>query len=161
MSPEVLLLNHNVMKYIKIIFFLSAMVPLVALAQGTPGGAQTGSQFINFANNLLQTANILVTLFFVIALLVFAYGIIRFLMAAGDEGEVRSARGYILWGVVGMAVLASLFGLILFLRTVFGVQNDTGNIQAPNVTGSAVNGGGTTGGGGGGGGNPPPIPGGI
>ena len=109
-----------------------------ALAQGVPGGAQTGSQFINFASNLLDTANILVTLLFVVALLVFAYGIIRYLMAAGDESEIRSARGYIIWGVIGMAVLASLFGLILFLRSVFGVSGDPGNIQAPNVTGGTV-----------------------
>ena len=113
---------------------LSFFVPVVAFAQA-PGDANTGSQFINFANNLLQTANILVTLLFVVALLVFAFGIIRFLLAAGDPNAVSSAKGYILWGVVGMAVLASLFGLILFLRNFFGISGDAGTIKVPDIVG--------------------------
>ena len=118
------------------------MAPAAVLAQvTTPGSQGTGSQCINFANNLLKTANILVTLLFVVALLVFAYGIIRFLFAAGDPAKVSQSKGYILWGVIGMAVLASLFGLIIFLRSVFGISNDKGNIAAPAVTGSTVTGG--------------------
>ena len=115
--------------------------PILVFAQvlpgggGTPGGANTGSQFINFANNLLVTANILVTLLFVVALLVFAWGIVQFLFAAGDATKVKGAKGYILWGVVGMAVLASLFGLIAFLQQFFGISGTQGTLKAPDIQG--------------------------
>ena len=133
------------MRKLTFLSLFTFLVPVAVFAQATtPGSQATGSQFINFANNLLKTANIIVTLLFVVALLVFAYGIIRFLFAAGDPAQVSQSKGYILWGVIGMAVLASLFGLIVFLRTVFGVSNDKGNITAPAVTGSTVTGGAVT-----------------
>ena len=137
------------MKYLTIVSSLIFFLPLSALAQGAPGNRLTGSQFLNFATNVLATANILVTLLFVIALLVFAYGIIKYLLAAGDASEIQQARGYILWGVIGMAVLASLFGLIMFLQTVFGVNNAPGNLQAPATTGSTITQGTVNGAGGG------------
>ena len=108
------------------------IVPFIVVA------AAPGSQFINFANNILKTANLLVTLSFVVALLVFAYGIIRFLFAAGDANGVSQAKGYILWGVVGMAVLASIYGIIVFIQNFFGISGGGGNIQAPNIRGSTI-----------------------
>ena len=116
--------------FVSLSVVFSAFTPVFAALAAAPG-----SQLINFTQNLLETANILVTLMFVIALLVFAFGIIRFLLAAGDPNAVSSAKGYILWGVVGMAVLASLFGLILFLRNFFGISGDAGTIKVPDIVG--------------------------
>lgn len=120
----------------KLIFLSPAVLilePMIVSAASAPG-----SQFINFANNILRTANILVTLMFVLALLVFAYGMIRFILAAGDANGVSEAKGYILWGVIGMAVLGSIFGIIVFIRSFFGISNSPGSLQAPSIVGSTV-----------------------
>ena len=123
-------MKKNIQTYFTALILSS--VPFTAVA------AAPGSQFINFTNNLLKTANTLVTLSFVVALLVFSYGIIRFLFAAGDANGVSQAKGYILWGVIGMAVLASLFGLIVLIQNFFGISGGNGTIQAPNIRGSQI-----------------------
>ena len=96
---------------------------------------EPGSQLIVFANNILKTAQVLVTLAFVVALLVFAWGVIRFLINAGEPG---SSKTFLLWGVIAMAVLASLMGLITFLQQSFGIENTTGSIESPDVVGPSV-----------------------
>lgn len=68
----------------------------------------------------------LITLLFVTALLVFALGIIRMIAAAGQGPEaLKKAKGILLWGIIGMSVLASIGGIIFFVQQFFGVEGTT------------------------------------
>lgn len=90
------------------------LLPFAALAQQdvvTP-----------IANQILNLARVLVTIVFVLSVVAFGWGIVSFVLAAGDPAAVQKAKSFLLWGVIGMAVGASLFGLITFLQTYFGVQ---------------------------------------
>src|ERR1043165_7169500 len=114
----------------KLLFFFF-FTPAVASA----AVLEPGSQLIVFANNVLRTAQVLVTLAFLVAILVFAWGIIRFLINAGDP---NTSKAFLLWGVVAIAVLASLMGLITFLQQAFGISNSTGTIESPGIVGPTV-----------------------
>lgn len=99
-------------------------VPFLALAQDPV------SQILI---NLTNAVRLLVALTFLLALFFFAWGIVKLIMSAGDPDKVKTAKGYLLWGVIGLAVLASVFGLITFLQDYFGIQKGGGQIPIPTI----------------------------
>lgn len=89
------------------------------------------------ASNLLATGRIVVTLMFVLALVVFGWGVVKLIVAAGDPEKIKEAKQFIWWGVIGIAILASIFGLISFLQGYFGVTGGGGTIPIPVIPPSA------------------------
>ena len=69
---------------------------------------------------------------FAVAFLYFVYGIVRFLSTdAGDKGGTRvEARNAMLWGIVGMVVMFSVYGLIRLVLSTFGITS-VGTTVAP------------------------------
>lgn len=65
-----------------------------------------------------------------IAFLSFVWGIARFIKAAGNEKEIKESKNFLIWGVVGMFVLVTIWGIITFLRSEFGF---TGGIGIPQI----------------------------
>lgn len=101
-------------------------VPFVALAQAN-------DLVTPIANNILKTVTVLSTVVFVLAVVAFGWGIVQFIFAGGDPAALGKAKSFLLWGVIGMAVMASVFGLTKFMQTYFGVQEGGLNIVAPKV----------------------------
>lgn len=68
--------------------------------------------------------NPIIILLFALAFLYFIYGVIRFLSSdAGDKGSGRiEARNAILWGLVGMFIMFSVYGIIRLLLESFGIS---------------------------------------
>ena len=68
--------------------------------------------------------NPLIYLAFAISFVYFFYGVIQFLrQEASDTNKTREeARDAILWGLVGMAIMFSVYGLIGFVLDTFGVS---------------------------------------
>jgi hypothetical protein len=62
------------------------------------------------------------------ALLVFFWGLVKFITKAGDEGAVEEGRRLMLWGIVALFVMVSVWGLVQFLNTELGIG--TGNAPA-------------------------------
>ncbi|MEK7099132.1 MAG: hypothetical protein AAB916_01285 [Patescibacteria group bacterium] len=58
---------------------------------------------------------VIVVIVFTLALIVFAWGIVQYLTAAGDAAKLKTARPFLWWGIIGMFVLASVWGLISFI----------------------------------------------
>jgi len=107
--------------------FITAIAPValllnVAHAQTTLLGRQLVS--------LIDTFNGVILLLLLIAIAVFSWGIVALISAAGSPEQVRKAKGILWWGIVGIAVLASIAGLINVLQMAFGVSG-TGTINPP------------------------------
>lgn len=107
--------------------FLVALVvtllPGVALAgaDATTQLQTTTGGFITIVDNLTDVANALIPFFLAIAVVVFIYGVIKFILATGADDKA-AARGYIIWGIIGIAVIVSLFGIIQLLQNLVGVD---------------------------------------
>ena len=58
---------------------------------------------------------------FVIALtvLIFLWGIFKFVIAGGDGEARKEAQGYIIWGIVALFVMVSVWGLVSILTSTF------------------------------------------
>ncbi|MES3005425.1 MAG: hypothetical protein V4664_00570 [Patescibacteria group bacterium] len=67
--------------------------------------------------------NPLIALMFGVALAVFLWGVFQYLQG-GDSQEARSTGGrHIFWGLVGMMIMISAFGIINIVLGTFGISN--------------------------------------
>ncbi|OHA00466.1 MAG: hypothetical protein A3C07_01255 [Candidatus Sungbacteria bacterium RIFCSPHIGHO2_02_FULL_47_11] len=82
---------------------------------------------------ILDVLEVVVTIVFVMAVIVFGWGIVKLIIAAGNPTQIQQAKQFIWWGVIGMAILASIFGIILYLQSFFGVSSIGGVIRPPEV----------------------------
>src|SRR3989344_978949 len=90
------------------------------------------------ATNTLTIINVIVALVFVLAVLVFGWGVVKYIMSAGDPEGEKEARGFLWWGVIGIAVLAFVFGIIQDAATYLGVgTTGGGTIKIPKIEGTA------------------------
>ena len=86
-----------------------------------------GTSFKDYVGNgstgfigLLNT--VVVPVILALAFLVFVYGVVNyFFLHAGDEKKREEGRTFILWGLLGMVVLFSVWGFVNLLLSTLGL----------------------------------------
>jgi len=58
-----------------------------------------------------------------VAVLVFIIGLIQFVTSGGDEDKRKAARDTIIWGIIIIFVMTSVWGLVNILGSTFSLQN--------------------------------------
>src|SRR3989344_3458376 len=66
-----------------------------------------------------------------IAVLVLIVGIIRYITAGEDEEKRGKARGLMIYGIIGLFVMVSMWGLVFFLGSTFSISREA--IDLPNL----------------------------
>jgi len=92
--------------------------------------AQSAEGVNTVLGNILNVSTILVQILVLLAVLIFGWGVIRLISAAGDPQHIKEAKGILLWGFIGIFVLSSLYGIITFIETYIGVPENS-PIQVP------------------------------
>jgi uncharacterized membrane protein YdjX (TVP38/TMEM64 family) len=65
--------------------------------------------------------NPLIVLLFALAVVYFMYGLARYLLSPDNEEIRKSSKSHMLWGVFGMFIMVSVFGIIeLITNTLTG-----------------------------------------
>lgn len=59
-----------------------------------------------------EVINPIIILLFVVALVVFLWGVFEFVSGRDNEEKVATGKKHMLWGVIGLAIMASAFGII-------------------------------------------------
>lgn len=54
-----------------------------------------------------------------VAFLVFVFGVARFIKAAGEK-EVKDSKNILIWGIIGLFVLVTIWGIVAFISGEFG-----------------------------------------
>lgn len=72
----------------------------------------------------------IIPLLAVVALLFFIIGVGRFIRSAGDGKDIKDTKNLLIWGVIGLFVLTSIWGIISFIRSEFGFG---GNVGIPKI----------------------------
>lgn len=97
--------------------------PVLASAQllgGVRGALTTFGSFINQ----------LITITFGLALLYFIWGIAQFISNAGDPKKIADGKNRIIWGVIAMFVLVSIYGILFFIGDVLGTNGRSINVMS-------------------------------
>lgn len=92
------------------------LLPLVALAQDTNLGTIRA-----LTQSVGDIVNLLIPIAFALAVLFFFWGLATYILGAEDNKEVAKKR--MIWGVVAIFVMASIWGLVNFIAGTFGVDN--------------------------------------
>jgi hypothetical protein len=108
--------------YIIRIIPLALVFPAIFASADHDGARHTLIGDIIFQS--IGLVNLLLLLLSMIAFGVFLYGIVKLIFSASNAEEVKKARGILWWGVIGLAVLASIGGIVYYLQVVFGVDAD-------------------------------------
>ncbi len=76
----------------------------------------------------------LIPLIISVALVLFLIGIVQYVTAGGDEEKRTAARGMIIFGIIALFVMVSVWGFVNILaRTFFAGQNVSAPAYIPRV----------------------------
>lgn len=78
--------------------------------------------------NLIETATPLVV---ALALLFFFWGLATYILAAGSEEKKGKGKMIMVWGVLALFVMVSVWGIVNVLRDTF--QLDDNSVEVPRV----------------------------
>jgi hypothetical protein len=73
--------------------------------------------------------NKIIPIIFAVALLGFFYGLVKYIF--GKEDDKAQAKKTMIWGVVALFIMASVWGLVRFIGEAVGVDQDTAPVVNP------------------------------
>jgi hypothetical protein len=106
---------------------LALAAPLLGFAQG-PNFAYLESAVVAVQGLITQLVPLLVAL----ALLSFIWGLVQFILASGDEAAKDVGKRRMIWGIITLFVIVSVWGLVGLLGEMSGVEMG-GSVDAPSV----------------------------
>ena len=109
---------------------LNLLFPMMALA--AVGSSQIQSTITTVQNIL----NAIIGLLFVLVTLYFIWGIVQYVMASGDETKLKNGKNHMIWGIIGMAVMAGAWGIVRIVVNSLIDRGSTNIPTAPGVGGS-------------------------
>jgi hypothetical protein len=65
--------------------------------------------------------NPIINVIFAAALMLFLFGLLRFVLSRGDETALAAGKQHMFWGVVGMTVMISVYGILWLMLDTFGI----------------------------------------
>lgn len=77
---------------------------------------------ITYVNCIINLS--IIPLLFTLATLFFIWGVVQYMLADADERKRETGKQYMVWGIVALTVMLSVWGLVNLLGNTFGL--DTG-----------------------------------
>src|SRR3989344_4119735 len=103
------------LKLIKIASLATLALPLVASA------AISSTWFTDAIASIQSVLDALVPLLIGLAVVVFLWGVVKFVTAAGDEEKRKEGKSFIIWGLVGITVMVILWAIVYLLVSWIGL----------------------------------------
>ncbi|MFC1756895.1 hypothetical protein ACFLZC_01925 [Patescibacteria group bacterium] len=82
----------------------------------------------------IEIVNLVNKLLIAVAAATFLLGIVKFMMATGNPEKIKTARNYIIYGLIGMFVLVSFWGIIALLRNTVGLETPIESLESAQST---------------------------
>ena len=101
----------------KTFFAISGLLvlPLSASAEGLSGVLTAFSKLINAA----------IPVVLALAVLYFFWGLAQYVLYSADEAKKEEGRNIMIWGIVALFIMVSVWGVIRLLQQTFGVEDQT------------------------------------
>ncbi len=105
--------------------FILALAPLHARA----AGATLTSILDAFSRSIAAFVPVGVGL----ALFVFMWGLVRSMYATKGSAEIATARKHMVWGLIGLTIVVSVWGFVKILQDVTGVDPSKTDCTSPTM----------------------------
>ncbi len=122
------------MKKLKSLTFFISLFLLSIIS--IPVFAQEVKTFQSLVDRAIKTIIApIVPLLVGLAVLLFLYGVLTFTFSDGGTKK-EEGKQYMIWGIIGLFVMVSVWGLVAILQGTFKLDNSTQNIEMriPDVT---------------------------
>jgi len=120
----------------KVAFLVSAFsLPAFAFAQDAFQKADDLNSVVDMIKGVINTA---LPILIAAAVVWLVFNIIRYVVAAGEEAKA-GAKNHIVWGVVGLFAIVSIWGLVNMLTKTFGTNQGVNSSDITNLTGNVLN----------------------
>jgi hypothetical protein len=100
-------------------FILAALVLAPSLALAQTGNLNNIQRLLESIGNLVELALPIVV---GLALLGFFWGLVKFIFAKGNDDDKKDAKNTMVWSVVALFVMVSVWGLVKFIGDAVGVK---------------------------------------
>ena len=84
-------------------------------------GGWAGEQSLQLIDRFIQILNALIPLIIGVALVGFLYGVAKFILCADDSSKREEGRQLMIWGVIGLFVMVSVWGIVNVVAQTFGI----------------------------------------
>jgi len=98
-------------KYFPAVISSSLLLPLIAFAQP--------SDVPELLNLLFNIVRALIPIVVGASLLFFFWGLARFIWASGNEVDKEKGKDLMIWGIIALFVMISVWGIVLLLQNSF------------------------------------------
>ena len=112
----------------KVILAALLFAPAIASAQNL----QSLKNLTTAIGDIIQLALPIVV---ALALLVFFWGLVKFIFSAGNEEAKADGKKLMIWGVVALFVMVSVWGLVEFIGDALGIDAEANPDAVPTVPG--------------------------
>lgn len=135
MKNKLIVLWGSVLGFVSPAMVLAA-APATGQTTGTTGGLARTCQSVAVGTidfilcKINQLLIVVVPIVIALGVVYFVYGIISYVIA-GDEEAKKKGRDRIIFGIIGLAVIVSVWGLVRILTNTFGIDQGAQNITFP------------------------------
>lgn len=95
---------------------VTAFAPL-AYAQGVAGGSGTSFSDLVYGQIIPFIDGYVIQFLYVLAFLFFIFGVARFFLISGSEENRQKGKQFIVWGLLGLVLLFSVWSVVKILTT--------------------------------------------
>ena len=104
------------------------LIPVLTFAQAL-GNVET------FFGSIGRIIGLLLPIVVALALLYFFWGLAKFILAAGDETARAEGKSIMIWGIVALFVMVSVWGLVTWVGEALDIDQGADSGSIPTVTG--------------------------
>ena len=102
------------------------LLPLLAFAQQPfelfEPPANNTLNIASIANKLSSIANSIIPFLIGIAVVAIIWGIFRYIAAGASEEQLQASKKFIIYGIIGLFIILSFWGLVFVIATSLGIQ---------------------------------------
>lgn len=105
------------------------LLPIAAFAQTTAPDVPLGFTL----ENVIRIINQIIPIMPALAVLLFFWGIVKFIANAGDPEARKSGVHFMVWGMIALFVMVGFWGIIGYVQETLGISGTVTPGTAPTV----------------------------
>ena len=106
--------NKNLIAFVSV--FSLVFLPVVSFA----AEPKDLGEFINIITGII--GNSIIPLIFTLAFAFFIWGVVQYVLNDSDEGKKEKGKQFMVWGIIALFVMFSVWGLVKILSNTFGID---------------------------------------
>jgi hypothetical protein len=118
----------NTIRTITVLVFTSVFLPFFSYAQESPDLTYIEDAVVSIGALVEQ----LIPIAIAIGLLFFIWGLVQFIAASGNEDAKETGKRRMVWGILALFVIVSVWGLVDLLADIAGIETG-GTIETPSI----------------------------